>query len=70
VGREASEEELRELGAWLADRRSFYGNHLEEARAMLRVGSGATEAGNAVEMAAWACVGRAILNLHEVITRP
>jgi hypothetical protein len=40
------------------------------AEGILKVGQAAAPAGDAAELASWTAVARAVLNLHETVTRP
>lgn len=70
--------ERDELLALLADERNYYTHHSEEATRLLAIGQYSApplvgqDASTAVapsEVAAWTSVARALLNLHETITR-
>ncbi len=64
-----SEERAVLLGL-IAKHREHYGSHAKEAEEIVRVGERAPAKDiPAVELAAWTSVARAILNLHETITR-
>jgi len=70
LGRAASADEAASLLAFLASQRTAYRAHPELAAALLRVGNAPSPPeAQAAEIAAWAMVCRAILNLHETITR-
>jgi len=70
VTRPATDEEAAVLESLLADQREAYAADPEAATALLAVGEAAVpEALDAAELAAWTNVARAILNLHEVVTR-
>jgi hypothetical protein len=70
LGRAGTPDEAASLLAFLASQRTVYGAHPEQAAALLTVGHAPPPPeGRAVEVAAWAMVCRAILNLHETITR-
>ena len=70
LGRAATPEEASSLLAFLAAQRTVYDAHPEQAAALLKVGHAPPPPeGRAAETAAWAMVCRAILNLHETITR-
>ena len=48
----------------------YYGEHQDEAEALLKVGYSVQHHGvNSPVMAAWTNVMRVLLNLHEVVTR-
>jgi len=62
--------ELESLQRFLAEQREQFRAHPEEARKLLAVGlAPAGRDLEAAELAAWTSVCRAILNLHETITR-
>ncbi len=70
LGRAATPDEAASLLAFLAAQRAVYSAHPDQAGALLRVGQAPPPPeGRAAEVAAWAMVCRAILNLHETITR-
>lgn len=68
--RPASDEELAVLTKLYQKQQSFYQAHVKDAEALLRIGEHPLPAGvQAADLAAWTNVTRAILNLHETITR-
>ncbi len=72
LGREAAPDELRALVALYDKTQQAYAADLAAAGEVLRNGetqSDGTSAANALELAAWTAVCRAILNLHESVTR-
>ncbi len=70
LGRGPSADEAAALLAFLAGQRTMYAAHPDQAAALLAVGNAPPPpAARAAEIAAWAMVCRAILNLHETITR-
>jgi hypothetical protein len=70
VTRPATDQEAAVLESLLAAHREAYRADPEAAKALLAVGEAATAGSlDASELAAWTSVTRAILNLHEVITR-
>jgi len=70
VSREADERERQLLLDLLSESRGRYAGDEAAARGMLTVGQAPLPpATNPVELAAWATVTRAILNLHETISR-
>jgi len=70
VTRPATDEEAAVLESLLATHRDAYRADPEAAAELLSVGEAATpESLDASELAAWTSVTRAVLNLHEVITR-
>jgi hypothetical protein len=69
--RPPGEAETVTLEGLLADQRAHFGGRAAEARALCAVGVAPGAAGlDAPELAAWIQVARAVLNLHETITRP
>jgi hypothetical protein len=65
-----TKEEFEVLKKFLDQMRTRYGRDRSLAEKLLAVGlSRAAPAVDVVELAAWTCVCRAILNLHETITR-
>ena len=70
VSREPRAAERRVLTALLDNHRAYFGSHSKEADEFLHVGERPVPKGaDAAELAAWTSVARAILNLHETITR-
>ncbi len=70
VTRQATDEEAAVLEGLLASHRASYEADPEAAAALVAVGEAAVpESLEVVELAAWTNVARAILNLHEVVTR-
>jgi hypothetical protein len=70
LGRAATPDEASSLLAFLATQRALYSAHPDQALALLTVGHAPPPPeGRAAEVAAWTMVCRAILNLHETITR-
>ena len=70
LAREATDEELQVLEQLLAKHRDHYQNHESEAAALESNGLWQTPEGvDLVELASWTNVARAVLNLHETITR-
>ncbi len=70
VTRPATDQEAAVLEGLLAAHREAYRADPEAAAALLAVGEAAAPASlDAAELAAWTSVTRAVLNLHEVITR-
>jgi hypothetical protein len=70
TARNPSEEEVRVLAALLSESRAAYHGHEPEALALLELGAlPRNESIDPVELAAWTQTTRAILNLHETITR-
>ena len=69
--RPASEAEQRVLRELVSAERARFTSDAEAAGALIRVGIApvATDL-DPVEVATWSQVGRALLNLHETITRP
>ncbi len=58
------------LNASLADLRSFYDEHPDEARALLEVGDSPADAAiDAGELATWTMLGNQLLNLDEVLNK-
>ena len=56
--------------AFLTTQRELYRDKPEDAKAFLKIGLSDPGAGHdPAELAAWAQLGRVILNLHESITR-
>ena len=70
LSREAKPAEPASLMAFLTTQREFYRDKPEDAKAFLKTGFSDPGAGHdPAELAAWAQLGRVILNLHESITR-
>ncbi|MES2660177.1 MAG: PSD1 and planctomycete cytochrome C domain-containing protein [Verrucomicrobiota bacterium] len=70
LSREAKPGEIESLTKFLATQREFYQSKPEDAKAFLKTGFSDPGAGrDPAELAAWAQLGRVILNLHESITR-
>jgi hypothetical protein len=68
--RKASDQELKILSALLQEHLQHYQANPKEAEALIKVGERAAAAElRPPELAAWTSVTRAILNLHETITR-
>jgi hypothetical protein len=62
--------EAAALQTYLADREKHYRAEPDEAKRLLRVGLASEPAGaDEPRLAAWTAVCRALLNLHETITR-
>jgi hypothetical protein len=70
LSREARAGEADSLKNFLTKQRELYQNKPEDAKKLIAIGqSGIKDATNPTELAAWTQVCRAILNLHESITR-
>ncbi|MEZ5300502.1 MAG: DUF1553 domain-containing protein [Verrucomicrobiales bacterium] len=69
TARQPDAEELRILGDLLGKTRAEFAGHAEEAAAAATIGISPAGQGDPAEVAAWAQVARAILNLSETITR-
>lgn len=70
LARPPTPDESATLGAYLEKRRSKNRTALENARALIGVGQKApTDSVDPIELATWTELCRAILNLHETITR-
>jgi hypothetical protein len=70
LGRAPREDELAALHELLQKHTALYANTPEAATALLKTGiAPLPEAANAGELAAWTSVARAVLNLHETMTR-
>ncbi len=70
LARDATDGELEVLEQLLAKHRDHYRNHESEAAALESNGLWQTPEGvDLVELASWTNVARAVLNLHETITR-
>jgi hypothetical protein len=70
ASRPADAEEHNVLGSLLSQSRSFFHANPDAADQLLRTGSKPTPSGlDHTELAAWTCITRVALNLHEVITR-
>ncbi len=70
LGRAPREDETATLTALLEKHSAHYAQVPESAAAIGKVGQApAVEEGNVIETAAWTSIARAILNLHETITR-
>src|SRR5439155_1160630 len=68
--RDASAEEIEILSKLAEKHRTHYAANVKDAQAILGVGyAPAASEIPAAELAAWTSVARAILNLHETITR-
>ena len=67
--RQPSDRELKILLRTLAERRLQYANNPEDAAAILSVGDTPMPEENRGEHAAWATIGRILLNLSEFITK-
>jgi hypothetical protein len=62
--------EQRSLTTFLAEQRSYYNFHKDDADKLVHTGIAPVAAGiDESELAAWATVCRVVLNLHETITR-
>jgi mono/diheme cytochrome c family protein len=70
LNRSAAESEAQVLAELLTDHRLQYQNDLDSARQLIAIGDKPAAQGvEASELAAWTSVTRAVLNLHETITR-
>ncbi|HSH96176.1 MAG TPA: DUF1549 and DUF1553 domain-containing protein, partial [Roseimicrobium sp.] len=70
LGRPAKDKERASLKQFLGKQHEYYNAHTEDAQKLSKVGLKAADTGTPVaELAAWANVGRVILNLQETITR-
>ena len=69
LGRSPREMELRVLLGLLAKHREQYARDEAETKALLSVGDNPPDVSQAVAVAAWTSVTRAMLNLHETINR-
>jgi hypothetical protein len=70
LGRSAKEKEVASLTQFLAEQRSHYKTHEDEATALLKIGLAELPTDlEQAELAAWTQVCRVVLNLHETITR-
>ena len=70
LSREPDLDELTTLAALYEKQRASYGAEPESARQLTSIGhSVPPSALDVVELAAWTSVSRAILNLHEIVTR-
>jgi hypothetical protein len=70
LSRAATAEELRVLADLHERHRAYYAANVEEARKLIAVGEAPVPPDiDPAELAAWTSVARAILNLHETITR-
>ena len=70
LARPAKPAEQAALGPLLRDQRSYYAQHPDDAQKLSRIGLAPVAAGVPLpELAAWTQVCRAVLNLHETITR-
>jgi hypothetical protein len=70
VSRPAKPEELKVLESLLEKHRAEFGKDADAAKKLLAVGIAPVPSGvEAAELAAWTSVARAILNLHEAVTR-
>ncbi len=67
--REPTDAELGVLMTLFAEQLAEYASDRPAAEALAKAGIAAADRENAVELAAWTAVARAILNLHETITR-
>jgi hypothetical protein len=62
--------ERQSLGSFLADQRSYYRYHKDDADKLVHVGiAPVATAADDSELAAWTTLCRVVLNLHETITR-
>ncbi|MGD9857272.1 MAG: PSD1 and planctomycete cytochrome C domain-containing protein [Planctomycetaceae bacterium] len=69
LSRNPDEHERRLLHDLLDESREQYRTQPDAARQLVRVGLHESETADVVELAAWTCVARAVLNLNETITR-
>jgi hypothetical protein len=69
LAREPREAEVASLQKFLASQREYFAQHPEDAKKIVHVGNYHDARFEPIEWAAWSAVGRAILNLHETITR-
>jgi hypothetical protein len=70
LSREPRAGEVDSLKSFLNKQRELYQNKPDDARKLIAIGqTGAKDAANPAELAAWTQVCRTILNLHESITR-
>jgi len=70
VQRDPSAEEAEVVASLLSKQLEHYRANAKDADALLRIGERPIPANaNAAELAAWTNVARAILNMHETITR-
>lgn len=70
TAREPSPEELEHLQVALEQARAYFDRNPADAEAFLSIGEwGSGNRAEQPERAAWASVGRIVLNLHETITR-
>lgn len=70
LGRAPREDEMKVLGGLLERHTALFTNASNDASALLKTGiAPGPEDVNAGELAAWTSVARAILNLHETVTR-
>ena len=71
TGRTPTAAEARVLGELVTTQRADFEAHPDAAKKMLAVGAAPNPKDvPAAELAAWTSVARAVLNLHETITRP
>jgi hypothetical protein len=68
VSRSASEAEVASLQQLLNRERKYYGEHPGEAQSLLQ-NVDQIETDNAVDLAAWTSVARALLNMYETVSR-
>ncbi len=70
LGRTITEAEQEVLASLLKNHESYYSNHLEDAKKLLSVGNyPRDEKLDPAEHAAWTSVCRAVINMHEFVTR-
>ena len=70
MSRPAKPEELKVLEALLEKHRAEFSKDADAVKKLLAVGIAPVPSGvDAAELAAWTSVARAILNLHEAVTR-
>jgi hypothetical protein len=70
LGRQPRAEEVETLGNLFKEQRAFFDKDRDAADRLVSVGEAPRAADlNPAEVAAWTSVSRALLNLHETITR-
>jgi hypothetical protein len=70
LSRPANDREAQILVALLDSQEKFYATHPEDAKKLLAVGQAPTAEGiEQSRLAAWTSIGRAILNMHETMSR-
>ncbi len=70
LNRNPNSEELKVLAKLLTEQRQRYGKSPDSAQAIIAVGEWpVAEGSDAVELASWLAVTRAVFNMHEFITR-